>query len=431
MTAIQTGGAELGRGVTARTIHVHRPDQPSDNDTFANIIAFNITRESRAKNALPWVVYTVPKRSGSATKTKSEFVVKKVVVASAGEKKRIAGIFSSASARKFVAKDFSTQDAFDEELGNMKIFRSVPSSTLEDATTMLVPDYNAREGILAVVFPEHSGWFMFSERCDVSVADMVFNSDADMDMFVRQTLENFAAIHRHGILHGDVKMGNMMYSADKGRFKLIDWGKSANEGEMIARYITNKRFLKVNNSSSPMAWMCAGLNYSASLVFMVYVVTRHMEKIAMCPAMRSLVSHAYASFGAAMHEHFGGSPLLHMDKVLSRSVRLQLLREHMYSFDLYDLALVFTSITCTFRGAFSERMCKRVAGLSKGLVGYDNNFLPTADAALEWWIAHSGKQSTKTRPVSAPAKSAPTTKKVTKTPKTQVTRTPKTANKNK
>ena len=408
MTLNQTGGGELGRGVTARTIHVHRPDKPNDTDTFANIIAFNITRESRAKAPLPWEIYTLAKRS--------DLSVKKVVVKTVAEKKRIAGIFTNAHARNFVAKDFSTKEAFKEELANMRIFKSVSPAELEKATTILTPEYNSQEGILAIVFPEHSGWFIFSERCDQQVSDMAFSSDADMDKFVRQILENFSFIHRHGMLHGDVKMTNMMYNTDKGRFKLIDWGKSADEKEMVARYVTGKRFVKVNNSSSPMAWMCAGLNYSASLVFMVYVVTRHMEKIAMCPAMRSLVSHAYASFGAAMHERFGGSPLLHMDKVLSQSVRREILREHMYSFDLYDLALIFTSITCTYQGALSKQRCKRVEGLSKGLVGYGDGaaHIPSADAAIEWWNAHSN--AGKTVKV-ASTKSAATKPKSTKAAK--------------
>eukprot|EP00798_Chlamydomonas_sp_ICE-L_P012887 gene12887-biopygen12837 len=319
---------------------------------------FADTHVKKTKSRRAWILYVLEKNKNGMTRVK---------LTTSGEKEQFcSNVLNTKVSDKFVCKNLNSATAFNEEIRTAELLF-------------------------------HNRILLFSLTCSMSAASKGISSDADMDKFVRETLENFDVIHRAGIIHGDVKLDNMIYCAKDDRYRLIDWGKTADHADMLARYVDNTRFGFVNNTSSPMAWFCSGLNYAASLVFMTMIVTRHMERVAMCPPMRALVAHAYTSFNLAVRSILGGNPLFKLDKVTNKKLRLDLLDRYAQSFDLYDIGLILTAFVCIYVDALSVRMRERALALAFRLVDYGDPsaHLSTARDALQWWVQES-KRSTNT-----------------------------------
>eukprot|EP00798_Chlamydomonas_sp_ICE-L_P002254 gene2254-biopygen10766 len=386
MAQHQTGGRELGRGVTARTIEISNPSDATDTDTFKHIIVSALADVKKTKSRRAWILYVLDKKNQGMTRVK---------LTTSGEKEQFcSNVLNTKVSDKFVCKDLNSAAAFNEEIRTAELlFRNVSASGLAKATTFSSIPFK-RFNVVGIdlggkdILSRDSGFYVFSLRCSMSAASKGISSDANMDKFVRETLENFDVIHRAGIIHGDVKLDNMIYCAKDDRYRLIDWGKTADHADMVARYVDNTRFGFVNNTSSPMAWFCSGMNYAASLVFMTMIVTRHMERVAMCPPMRALVAHAYTSFNLAVRSILGGNPLFKLDKVTDKKLRLDILDRYAQSFDLYDIGLILTAFVCIYDDALSFRMRERALALAFRLVDYGDPsaHLSTARDALRWWI---------------------------------------------
>eukprot|EP00798_Chlamydomonas_sp_ICE-L_P032741 gene32741-biopygen13933 len=368
MAQHQTGGRELGRGVTARTIEISNPSDDTDTDTFKHIIVSALADVKKTKSRRAWILYVLEKKNQGMTRVK---------LTTSGEKEQFcSNVCSTKVSDKFVCKDLNRAAAFNEEIRTAELlFRNVSASGLAKATTFSSIPFK-RFNVVGIdlggkdILSRDSGFYVFSLRCSMSAASKGISSDANMDKFVRETLENFDVIHRAGIIHGDVKLENMIYCAKDDRYRLIDWGKTADHADMVARYVDNTRFGFVNNTSSPMAWFCSGMNYAASLVFMTMIVTRHMERVAMCPPMRALVAHAYTSFNLAVRSILGGNPLFKLDKVTDKKLRLDILDRYAQSFDLYDIGLILTAFVCIYDDALSFSMRERALALAFRLVDY-------------------------------------------------------------
>jgi serine/threonine protein kinase len=393
MAQQQTGGRELGRGVTARTIEISNSSDATDTDTFKHILVSALADVKKTKSRRAWILYVLEKKKNGMTRVK---------LTTSGEKEQFcSNVLNTKVSDKFVCKDLNSATAFYEEIRTAELlFRNVSASGLAKATTFSsIPfkHFNVVGLDLGgkAILSRDSGFYVFSLRCSMSAASKGISSDADMDKFVRETLENFDVIHRAGVIHGDVKLDNMIYCAKDDRYRLIDWGKTADHAEMLARYVDNTRFGFVNNTSSPMAWFCSGMNYAASLVFMTMIVTRHMERVAMCPPMRALVAHAYTSFNLAVRSILGGNPLFKLDKVTDKKLRLDLLDRYAQSFDLYDIGLILTAFVCIYDDALSVRMRERALALAFRLVDYGDPsaHLSTARDALRWWVQESKRTS--------------------------------------
>eukprot|EP00798_Chlamydomonas_sp_ICE-L_P012890 gene12890-biopygen12841 len=357
---------------------------------------FADTHVKKTKSRRAWILYVLEKNNNGMTRVKLTTSVEKEQFCS--------NVLNTKVSDKFVCKDLNSATAFNEEIRTVELpFRNVSASGLAKSTTFSSITFK-RFNVVGIdlggkaILSRDSGFYVFSLRCSMSAASKVISSDADMDKFVRETLENFNVIHRAGIIHGDVKLDNMIYCAKDDRYRLIDWGKTADHADMLSRYVDNTRFGFVNNTSSPMAWFCSGLNYAASLVFMTMIVTRHMERVAMCPPMRALVAHAYTSFNLAVRSILGGNPLFKLDKVTDKKLRLDLLDRYAQSFDLYDIGLILTAFVCIYDDALSVRMRERALALSFRLVDYGDPsaHLSTSRDALRWWVQES-KRSTNTK----------------------------------
>eukprot|EP00798_Chlamydomonas_sp_ICE-L_P000906 gene906-biopygen4510 len=69
------------------------------------------------------------------------------------------------------------------------------------------------------------GFYVFSLRCSMERASKGFPDLQKWNKFVRETLENFDVDPPCGIIHGDVKLENMIYCAKDDRYRLIDWAR--------------------------------------------------------------------------------------------------------------------------------------------------------------------------------------------------------------
>eukprot|EP00798_Chlamydomonas_sp_ICE-L_P017336 gene17336-biopygen26266 len=402
-TMSQTGGRELGSGLTAQTIEISNPSDATDTDTFQHILASTLANVKKTKSWRAWTIYALNNDTKKLARVKLATI--------ADKEELFAAISNTKVSAKYVCKDlntFSSLTAFKEEIRTAEmLFRNLNAPKLAKATTFSsIPfkrfkvvglDLGGNSSVVNSSDRDRrdSGFYIFSLRCSMSAASKGISSDANMDKFVRETLENFDVIHRAGIIHGDVKLDNMIYCAKDDRYRLIDWGKTADHAEMVARYVDNTRFGFVNNTSSPMAWFCCGMNYAASLVFMTMIVTRHMQRVAMCPPMRALVAHAYTSFHLALRSSLDGNPLFKLDKVTDKKLRLAILDRYAQSFDLYDIGLILTAFVCMYEDALSARMRERSLALAFRLVDYGDPsaHLSTARDALRWWVHSSVAQN--------------------------------------
>eukprot|EP00798_Chlamydomonas_sp_ICE-L_P027927 gene27927-biopygen8503 len=266
---LRTPSVELAEYVCHRDYAVDRVRIDRDLDVLQDY------HVKKTKSRRAWILYVLEKKNQGMTRVK---------LTSSGEKEQFcSNVLNTKVSDKFVCKDLNSAAAFNEEIRTAELlFRNVSESGLAKVTTFSSIPFK-RFNVVGIdlggkaILSRDSGFYVFSLRCSMSAASKGISSDANMDKFVRETLENFDVIHRAGIIHGDVKLDNMIYCAKDDRYRLIDWGKTADHADMVARYVDNTRFGFVNNTSSPMAWFCSGMNYAASLVFMTMIVTRHME----------------------------------------------------------------------------------------------------------------------------------------------------------
>eukprot|EP00798_Chlamydomonas_sp_ICE-L_P023616 gene23616-biopygen18147 len=322
--------------------------------TYKKIINKKNVKKTKSQRA--WILYVLEKKKQGITHVK---------LTTSGEKEQFcSNVLNTKVSDKFVCKDLNSASAFNEEIRTAELLvRNVSASGLAKATTFSSIPFKHFNvvgidiGGKAVLYRD-SGFYVFSIRCSMSAASKGISSDANMDKFVRETLENFDVIHRAGIIHGDVKQDNMIYCAKDDHYRLIDWGKSADHADMVARYVDNTRFGFVNNTSSPMAWFC---------------------------------THAYTSFNLAVRSILGGNPLFKLDKVTDKNLRLDILDRYAQSFDLYDIGLILTAFVCIYDDALSVRMRERALALAFRLVDYGDPsaHLSTARDALRWWVQES------------------------------------------
>eukprot|EP00798_Chlamydomonas_sp_ICE-L_P030952 gene30952-biopygen16783 len=234
---------------------------------------FADTHVKKTKSRRAWILYVLKMNNNGMTRVKLTTAVEKEQFCS--------NVLNTKVSDKFVCKDLNSATAFNEEIRTAELlFRNVSASGLAKSTTFSSITFK-RFNVISIdlggkaILSRDSGFYVFSLRCSMSAASKVISSDADMDKFVRETLENFDVIHRAGIIHGDVKLDNMIYCAKDDRYRLIDWGKTADHADMLARYVDNTRFRFVNNTSSRMAWFCSGLNYAASLLSAWWTTATH------------------------------------------------------------------------------------------------------------------------------------------------------------
>lgn len=387
----QHGGREYGAGVAGRTINtVKNPSMPinannntsDDTETLHHKLSEVMVNSQTVGSMFLYVL-----ESGK---------IKRMHVKQNIDKDKFKTLISTPKMYAFVSKLYSTRENFIVELNVIgDVMKAIPENEgLSTATTLSTIPFQmsdkTRHKVVGFEIAKHDIFCTFSLRCTVPVSNIRFDSDTLLDKFVVETLQNFKIIHDHGLSHGDVKVDNIIYCADEDRFKLIDWGKSIFETKLPQRYLIPKPVLITNNTSSPVAWLTFGLNYSWSYVFTTMVLSRHVKDIIMCPRMTMLVTHVYKSFERMLNSYMGHTTFgraISIGRMLSKRFRRQMLDMYWRSFDLFDLGFIVTMIVCKYGDSFSQKMKDRVAEFSRRIMSYgDDDFAgKSADEALSVW----------------------------------------------
>jgi serine/threonine protein kinase len=383
------GGVTYGQGVHGRVIDIASSD-PTDCETLHSFLS-----ESKSHMWSLYVVgaagtgtgYHVLQLSARSPLARS---VMRAVVSARG--RLVAKMFDS-SARQgngmqhmFAMFAGSPRDAFLAELvTNVRIVSAYGQSATQSLTTVRGLEL-AISGIgpatLIAGIAVDDMFCTFQSLCE-SPSDMVFSSRGEVHSFVRDLLDGFQLVHAAEILHGDIKLDNIMRC--DGRYKIIDWGASGSFAEIRKLCALTQ---SPRNCASPMAWFAWGgsdnapdgnISHALHLVMNAKLVRR---TVFLLPGFRRLVDGAYDSYvervGALFTSHNG----------LSAAVRLTVIRELIPSFDLYNFGVVIASIALSSSIGASDALFRQsLIAFSTRLMYYAHPEYVGNDAAAAaaWW----------------------------------------------
>jgi serine/threonine protein kinase len=172
-------------------------------------------------------------------------------------------------------------------------------------------------------------YFILSERCGPSLDQMPFN-DKTVVAFIKDILHGFEIIHQAGLVHGDVKLANMIYCQASARFKLIDWGLAERVTQLKSRYLSRS---KPKNYGSPLSWYAWGLWRRVSWATYIGYYLLKAFKVTCCrPPFTQFVLSAGRSFNEFLQTK-GSS--------MSRS---QLLQQYAVTFDLFNFGIILAML---------------------------------------------------------------------------------------
>ncbi len=409
MPRSQSGGREYGAGVAGRTINtIKSPKSNSKSNSKNNDVDTLSYKLSELMAATASSSSSSTEGGGGGLGSMFLYVnesgkIKRVHLRQKIDKDKFNALVNTPKMHMYVSKLYTNRENFMTELNVIgDVMKAIPENEgLSRATTLATIPFamsnsKSKLGVVGFEIPKHEMFCTFSLRCSVPVSNIKFDSDALLNKFMVETLENFKIIHDHGLSHADVKVDNIIYCADEDRFKLIDWGKSIFESKLPQRYLAPKPVMITNNTSSPVAWIVFGLNYSWTYVFTTMVLSRHVKDIIMCPRMTSLVTHVYKSFEKMLNNKMGHTTIgraFSVGRMLSKKFRREMLDKYWRSFDLFDLGFIVTMIVCKYGDSFSDNMKERVSVFSRRIMSYgDKDFAGySADDAMAVWVSAGSK----------------------------------------
>jgi hypothetical protein len=292
-----------------------------------------------------------------------------------------------ASVRKhgphMIAKRFEDYDAFHIEIFmNVRIADAYGRRNAEMTTIAMLP-LDSSHSLCGLTVPMSDGQtyhFSFGQRCSRSGSEVEFDDPASIDHFVRDILKSFAVLHGAKILHGDVKLDNLMYCPLQRRFKLIDWGASV--GFRDAREMFS-RMTRPKNMSSPAFWVAWGLDDPGSTLGRMLHIAMHAKlgsAVQYNVEFARICLEAYDSFLRFSVSEDDLQTTLRGDAFLA-------------SYDLYNMGIMLLLLLQYSKaGRAAPVLHAAVLELVRRLMFYDHpQFLGSkgADAALAWWNANA------------------------------------------
>ena len=254
-------------------------------------------------------------------------------------------------------KSISTKDAFDAELAtNLRIIDSFGKDAVGRLTTVRGLAIAGIEDVYGIMIEgDEAMFFTLSDRCSESLDTYKFESYASVCDMVTQTLEGFEHLARSGMLHADVKEGNIVACSQQKKkkqkqkqkkggvvsFKLIDWGMTATFDEIRVMYANTQN---PRNCASPMAWYAWGISEEHPDSVAAYTIHKIMHakivrraSVFTNPEFRKLTDGAFESFTSKMRR------LYSKNNGIDVAVRRAVIRDYVASFDLYNFGLVIAS----------------------------------------------------------------------------------------
>jgi len=340
------GGATLGQGLHGRTMDVHEAAKGDDDTLYAELAS--------ASRSPPWVAW----RLGEEAKPP-----RKMNGAEAD-----ALVRSARTATRTVAKRMDEKDAFKYELETVARVRVAYGPTGASEFTTLGALAVGKAHLAAVHVPAIGAYFIFSARCETPLDRYSFDNGADVDEFVRDVLESFARLHAAGMIHGDVKLDNMIRCSAAGRckadgkallagrrYRLIDWGAATEaHRDLPRRYLGGGRS---RNTASPLAWFAWGLGPIAGQIAFVQHARKQGSGLS---ALILSVEFWRLAIGAVSSSERHLARLRRMaaergGDTSEAAIRALVLEKHWRSFDLYNMGVILGSLAVTTRGGAARR----------------------------------------------------------------------------
>jgi serine/threonine protein kinase len=376
------GGRLLGRGKHGSTYTVARQHDP---ETIVQLL-----EEMRVQGRADEIVMCCKKNSSSGRgPDNNKPTYKKHLHSSKDVNELLAFLKDAKKTGSFIGKRFidntaaERKEAFDDEARAMLEIADAFGSRVHHSTTLGVPKYKGHNLYGLHIIPAQE-YFIFSQRCGPPLDKYRFN-DRSVRQFVLDILRGFSIVHGAGIVHGDVKLDNMIFCKNDRTFKIIDWGLAEHLAKLRARYMGHK---KPKNYGSPMSWYVWGLWRRMSwATYLGYYLFKWSPKVMECSEFRTFLMSAGRSFDDLMATNGDG------DKK-GNSNRAKLLQRYACSFDLFNFGVILASLaTCTDNphernGSSSFKQSTRAAllNLATRLTHYGApDFIDNADEALRCW----------------------------------------------
>lgn len=363
------GGALLGRGKHGATFTVASGAR-GDPDTLHALLG-RLRGEGRLTSVE--LHYVTPDYKETQRVSVSQEAALDALAAFLGDPRRTGGYI----AKRFIdATAEERRESFASEVAAVLDIASAFGADAHAATTLGVPRYRGRN-LLAIHALPADEYFIFSERCGPPLDKFKF-TDSNIDKFVDDILKGFAVVHGAGMIHGDVKLDNMIYCEREDRFKLIDWGLAEPVRKLRARYLGHR---KPKNYGSPMSWYVWGLWRRVSwATYLGYYLFKWSRKFVKCDQFRAFLLQAGRSFD----EHMA-TPA-RSGQTRRASSRSALLARHAQSFDLFNLGVIMAGLaTCSgYRLHAATR--GRLLSLATRMTHYGaENFVGSAVDARRAW----------------------------------------------
>ena len=384
------GGAIYGQGLHGRTIDAGR--RSGDDQTLAVELA-------AAPTSPPWIAWTVPSASASASGARR--TVRKVAATDAEARALVRQLSGGPDARDMVAKRFvdspqsTAKSAFDYELLiNQKVLAAYGPRDSARYTTLaskLTWGVSAAERVVGLHVPATGAYYTISTRCSTPLDRMAF-ADRDVPVLVRDILNSFQRLHAGGLLHGDVKLDNMIHCGKSGSskrmsgrsggpvaFRLIDWGATIRLKEDLPKVYLET--LSPKNTASPMAWYAWGLGPVIDQTFLVMHTQLYPRTFFTSPSFAAFCASSLASFHRQLISLTAAERERGKKVTLERQVRTTIVRRHGRSFDLYNFGLALAHLAYTFGHAWAPATKTRTLALARRLTHYDHPEFVGDDAA--------------------------------------------------
>lgn len=351
MTAeIQQGGKRLGQGKKGETFTV-RPVNNTDNETALGMIR-DLVESGAARSAE--LVHFVTPQGHKRTKLKRVQELEEF----------LEFLSSNKNAEGFIGKHIISSSAekrrqeFEVETDAILKVAKAFGKDVDKHSTLGAPPFKGRH-VFGLVLEPCAEFFVFSKRCGPSLDKYGF-VDETVKQFVLDILTGFEAIHKGGIIHGDVKLDNMIYCSDHRTFKLIDWGLAESAQQLKARYMGHR---KPKNYGSPMSWYVWGMWRNLSwATYVGYYILKAFSAYRVQDGFKDFLDDAGASFTQYMRKPEN-----------MKKTRAALLKEFIWSFDLFNFGVILAVIaTNTTAYKLNKRTRAQLLYIATRLTHYDH-----------------------------------------------------------
>lgn len=290
--------------------------------------------------------------------SKGKYIAKifKGTEAAAGFKREVVSMHELVSVYKGHVREYTTVGGVSDGRGHMVIGMEIEMTASSSPTTYVA----------------------LSKRCDKSAEKLHFD-DRSALRFARDALQSLSILHAGGMVHGDIKLDNLIYCADDDKYKLIDWELADTTSILAARYLKHR---KPKNYASPLSWYTWGIDkYSSITIFMLYYFYKHAGWV--------LRGNSHSHIRDELWDVARSFKNFMLRPDISKLSRRTLLQRYAHTFDTFNLGIILMWITKSAH--ISPGVRTVLSGLATRMCQYDHDeFFPTTRDAIRWLDKQEG-----------------------------------------